>query len=129
MPANDPRKARLIWARAPSDGGESIRLAVQSKTTRPLVDTGRLDAMGEYMGLILLGGVLEDPVAIFQGIKRPYFSDGLDNFIFAYTSCPRISYTYYPGDRFRGTGPHEVSPPTNRSIFTVFVESCKIGGR
>jgi hypothetical protein len=31
MPANDPRKARLIWVRAPSDAGESIRLAVQKK--------------------------------------------------------------------------------------------------
>jgi hypothetical protein len=82
MPANDPRKARLVWARAPSNAGESIWLAVQSRTTRPLVDTGRLRAIGEYMGLILIEGVLQDPAAIFQGIRRPYFGEDLDNFCF-----------------------------------------------
>jgi hypothetical protein len=81
--------------------------------------------MGEYLGLILLGGILEDPVAIFQGIKRPYFGDGLDNFVFAYISCPLVSYTYYPSDIFRGTGPHEVRPPTNASVFTVFVSLAR----
>jgi hypothetical protein len=121
MVANDVRKPRLIWARSLSETGGEIRLAVQSKTTRPLVETGRLEAMGEYMGLILLEGVLQDPIHIYQGIKRPYFGDGLDNFVYAYTCSPLVSYTYYPGDRFRGTGPHEIAPPAQEAVFTTFV--------
>jgi hypothetical protein len=121
MPANDPRKARLVWARAPSDRGENIRLAVQSKTTRPLVHTGRLRAIGEFMGLILLEGILQDPPQIYQGIKRPYFGEGLDNFVYAYTCDPLISYTYSPRDQFDNTGPHEIEPPRRDSVFTVFV--------
>jgi hypothetical protein len=42
-------------------------------------------------------------------------------FVFAYTCDPLISYTYYPDDRFRGTGPHEVASPDKDSVFTVFV--------
>ena len=121
MPTNDPRNQKLIWAQYPSIGDNVIRLAVSSTVTRDLVETNRLEAMGEYSGLIFSEGVLQSPTAIFQGIRRPFLADGLDNFVYAYVSAPHISYTYYLRDRFDGTGPHEVPAPGLPSVFVVFV--------
>ena len=81
-------------------------------------------ALGEYVGLIFGDGVLEIPVAVFQGIKRPYLRDGLDNFVFAYVSNPKATYCYAPRDRFEGTGPHVDAAPKD-SVFVVFVSMAQ----
>jgi hypothetical protein len=117
---NDPSKSKLVWARLPQVAVAYSRFAVSASTSTTLRVSNRLVSLGEYMGLIFSGGVLEDPVAIFQGIKRPYLSEGLDNFVFVYVSNPKCTFYYALRDRFKGTGPHEDGAP-KESVFVVFV--------
>jgi hypothetical protein len=114
------RNIRIVSARAPTTAVTMITLGVQNKTTRPLVETGRLSALAEYVGLIVGDEVLQHPIAIFQGIKRPFLDDGLDDFVFIYISNPEETYHYYPRDRFEGTGPYPDYAPSN-SVFATFV--------
>jgi hypothetical protein len=114
------RSIRVVTARSPTSTVSMIKLGVQNRTTRPLVEDGRLSALAEYVGIIVAGEVLQSPTAIFQGIKRPFLGDGLDNFVFVYISNPPETFHYYPRDRFAGTGPYPDYAPEN-SVFVVFV--------
>jgi hypothetical protein len=117
---NDPSKSKLVWGRRPQVEVAYSQFVVNGSTAATLRQSNRLVALGEYMGLIFSGGILESPVAIFQGIKRPYLSEGLDNFVFVYVSNPKCTFYYALRDRFKGTGPHEDGAPKS-SVFVVFV--------
>ena len=75
--------------------------------------------------LDLFGAELfESPVALFQGIKRPYLAEGLDSFVYVYASNTAITSYYSIHDRWKNTGPHVDAPPDN-SVFTIFVSLAR----
>ena len=76
IPENDPETPKIVWARAP-ESEEYIRLGMSTKTMVTLLDSRRLASLGEYAGLIFGSGVLSNPLAIFQGLLRPFLGPGL----------------------------------------------------
>lgn len=74
-------------------------------------------ALGQFSGLIGRDAILENSTSIFQGIKRPFHSAGVDNFVFVYIAKPSLTYTF-PLD---GRGdPDKLIAPLN-SVFVNFV--------
>lgn len=74
-------------------------------------------ALGQFSGLIGRDAILENSTSIFQGIKRPFHSAGVDNFVFVYIAKPSLTYTF-PLD---GRGdPDKLIAPLN-SVFVTFV--------
>jgi hypothetical protein len=115
------RNVRIVLARAPVRGA-NVYLGVHHNTTRPMVASGRLAGLGDYVGLIYGMGILENPVAIFQGLNRPFFGGSLDASVYAYINKPHTSFT------FAISGPH--APPTPiaapaDSVFVSFVTLAK----
>jgi len=123
MSKNDPAKGRIVIARAPRHGMD-VRLGVHHKTTRTLATSGRLASLGEYVGLIHKDGVLEDPVAIFQGLNRPYFGTSIDGSVHVYVATPPVSYTFTGVSAHSGQGPLPIPAPRN-SVFAMFVTFAK----
>jgi hypothetical protein len=115
------RNVRIVLARAPVRGAD-VYLGVHHKTTRTMAASRRLAGLGEYVGLIYGMGILENPVAIFQGLNRPIFGGSLDASVYVYVNKPHVSFT------FSVSGPH--SPPTQTaaptdSVFVSFATLAK----
>lgn len=115
-----PASHRIVIARAPETEFRQIRLGIHYKITRDLERTGRLAAIGEYVGLIVGDCVLFDPQAIFQGLRRPFNGPGKDDTVFIYVSNAQVSYTFAPGTKNTDVGPQRISPPAE-SVFATFV--------
>ena len=123
MGKNDPNKARITIARAPVHATD-VYLGVHHKTIRTLASSGRLAAIGEYMGLIHDIGVLENPNAIFQGLNRPYMGSSVDISIYTYVTKPDRSYIFTAPGVYQGQGPSRIAAPLN-SVFIAFVSFAK----
>jgi hypothetical protein len=109
MGKNDPNKARITIARA-SVHATDVYLGVHHKTIRTLASSGRLAAIGEYMGLIHDIGVLENPNAIFQGLNRPYM-DLVSISRYTYMLRNQIGVVFLPPQVFtRDKALHELQP-------------------
>ncbi len=117
--ANRPTNARVVLARAPVHA-TNVYLGVHPKTTRTLASSGRLVALGEYAGLIWGMGILENPVAIFQGLNRPYYGNSVDSSVYVYVNKPHTSFRYSVGDQFTDADPAQIPPPVD-SVFISFV--------
>lgn len=121
--ANRPRNGKIVLARAPLHGA-NVFLGVHHKTTRALVTSGRLASLGEYVGLIYGLGILENPVAIFQGLNRPYFGSSIDSSVYIYVNKPHLSFTFAGVDPYSGKGPTQIRAPVD-SVFVSFVTFAK----
>jgi hypothetical protein len=115
----NPKTHRVVLARAPTVEAQQVMLGLHYKVAQDLVETGRLAALGEYVGLIFGASVLLDPVAIFQGLNRPFRGPGVDETIYAYVSTPGWNYTYAPPANST-EDPRRVLPPSE-SVFVTFV--------
>jgi|SRR5580658_1501216 hypothetical protein len=125
-PKNDPLVSRVVWARSPKQAGdvEYVRLGVHHLTTRKMVESGRLAAIGEYCGLIHGEGLLAAPAGIFQGLKRPLSAPGMDGRVYAYITVPHTNFTYSGENRHEGSWLRNAALPS-RSVFVVFVSFGK----
>ena len=115
----NPKTHRVVLARAPTVEPQQVMLGLHYKVARDLVETGRLAALGEYVGLIFGASILLNPVAIFQGLNRPFRGPGVDETIYAYISTPGSSYTFTPPESSTES-PRRVPPPSE-SVFVTFV--------
>ena len=122
MPTSPERPAshRVVIARAPEVDFRQIRLGLHYKIVRDLEKTGRLTAIGEYVGIIVGECTLFDPVAIFQGLKRPFAGPGKDETVFVYVSNAQTSYAFSPGTKNTDLGPQRMAPPAEL-VFVTFV--------
>jgi hypothetical protein len=85
---------KIIQARAPSEEGGFIPVTIEPNHSRVLFDAGRRSALGELAGLIIQDEVLKTPTGIFKGVKRPLLREGVDDFVFAYVTCPTLTYKF-----------------------------------
>lgn len=109
-----------VLAQFPACGHGSIPLVIEPDNIRVLLQSGRMAALGELVGLIFGDAVLSAPIAIFQGLRRPYKGEGVDNFVYAYVSRPRCTYSFKPNQRNERRKPDVLVPPKH-SVFVTFV--------
>lgn len=135
---SDPRRQKLVRARAPNIEGGLVTLVVDVETLRSTVrlKNGQNDKLGQYCGLVH-GNVwglsadpahagegtpgLTQPTAIFAGLKRARNHSPDDNNTHVYVTNPGRNYVYPPADRFSGVGPTRALVPVN-AVFVAYVD-------
>lgn len=112
-----------------------VTLVAAPTTVRAMLD-GRLNAkLGEYCGLVHgalrepidndikypVGHGLDNPTAVFRGLKRPFLDHNLDKGVHIYITNPGVAFDY-PADRqFSGAGPRQQPVPHN-AVFATYVD-------
>jgi hypothetical protein len=122
IPENDAEAPKIVWAKAP-EGNGFIRLASSAKTMMTLLESRRLASLGEFAGLIRNSQVLVSPTAIFQGLLRPFFDEGVDDTIYAYVSRSQVSFTYRDEKRLTSQQLRAIPAP-RESVFVAFVSTA-----
>jgi hypothetical protein len=128
-PVNDPRKARLVWAKSPIQGRDYDKLIIHPETMRLCERLGETHKMGQYFGLIhgnIEGmdddgttGLLE-PNAIFRDIERAVSNKSSENY-YIFVTSPNKNYRCLINDRGQANELIRTNIP-RASVFLTFVE-------
>jgi len=126
----------FVWAPAPEDRTRAVKLFADPNLMAQLRGDHRATAYHQYFGHILGKtsfvdqdgsrrtiadvGILEQSIALFRGLLRPFNENGDDKEGHIFVSNPKHDYAYN-ADRTSESGrPLQVVPPHD-SIFATFV--------